>query len=582
MLRMTHGVMPGMGEGVDVHNPTIVNIFRMGLHDNFVWLLGIAVLLSVVLALRSVRAGMTSPEWSEPRGRTILRTGLGLLWILDGILQLQAAMPLGLGSKILEPSKASAPTWWHGAIDGAVQLWNQHPVALAQSVVWLQLGLGILLLSSSGRVGRIAGRLSAIWALIIWITTGFGGLFAHAPSFLFGWPGAPVFYVIAGLGVAMSVDRFPHVYQAVVSRLLGGVLIFGAILQVLPNNGFWSNGQGNALNAMILKMTEVPQPEFLAGLGHIFAGVVRAAGPGINIMLVVWMMATGVGLWRTTVSGFAWPARSLVIGSLVGWVLIQDTGLFGGLATDPNSLILVALIAYTLSPARRTAAPLALRIGPHARMAFANAGIALGSAALLVGNVIGGGSLLRPVESTLYQVYNGDVSAVSAPAPPFELTDQQGDPFVLAQHRGEVILLSFLDPVCDEECPQIGHQLLDVVNHYANSDRKVAMVVVAANLDDHSANDIKHFMSEYNLDNTKSVYFLNGSAEELVDVFSLYGITVASDGEDGKSVHSNIIYIIDEAGQIAYIVGDDPAPGPAGRASTARVLEDAIDSLQNY
>ena len=580
MLRMAHGVMPGMGQGVDVHNPTIVNLFREGLHTNFIWLLGVAVLLSVLLALRSVRAGIASTAWSEPRGRTILRSGLGLLWILDGILQLQTAMPLGLGSQILEPSKEAAPTWWHGVINGAVELWNQHPIALAQSVVWLQLGLGILLLSSSGRTSRIAGRLSAIWALIIWIVTGFGGLFGHAPSFLFGWPGAPIFYVIAGLAVAMSADRFPHVYQAVVTRLLGAVVMLGAILQALPNNGFWSNGQSNALNSMILEMTEVPQPEFLAGLGHIFAGVVRAAGPGINIMLVVWMMATGVGLWRSTVSGFAWPARSLVIGSLAGWILIQDTGLFGGLATDPNSLILVALISFTLSPSMRSAAPFAFRVGPQARTALANAGIALGAAALLVGLVIGGGALVRPVELTMYQVYNGDVSAVSAPAPPFELTDQEGNAFVLDQHRGEVILLSFLDPVCYEECPQIGHQLLDVVNHYANSDRKVAMVVVAANLEDHSANDIAHFMNEYDLAKTQNVYFLNGSSKELVDVFSLYGITVTSGGVDGMSIHTNVIYIIDEAGQIRYIVGDDPAPGSAGRASTARVLERAVDSLQ--
>ncbi len=572
--------MPGMGEGVDIHNPTIVNIFRDGLHSNFVWLLGIAVLLSVLLALRSVRAGFNSPEWSEPRGRTILRTGLGLLWILDGILQLQTAMPLGLGSQVLEPSKEAAPTWWHGVINGAVELWNQHPIALAQSVVWLQLGLGLLLLCSSGRTSRIAGRLSAIWALIIWIVTGFGGLFAHAPSFLFGWPGATVFYVMAGLAVAMTADRFPHVYQAVVTRLLGGILILGAILQALPNNGFWSNGQGNALNAMILEMTEVPQPGFLAGLGHIFAGVVRAAGPGINIMLVVWMMATGVGLWRTTVSGFAWPARSLVIGSLAGWVLIQDTGLFGGLATDPNSLILVALIAYSLSPAMRTAAPLALRVSAQTRMAFANAGIALGAAALFVGIVIGGGAILRPVESTLYQAYNGDVSAVSAPAPSFELIDQSGMPYVLADHKGEVVLLSFLDPVCYEECPQIGHQLLDVVKHYTGSGQKVTMVVVAANLQQHSAADIKHFMNEYDLASSPDVYFLNGTTQALSDVCSLYGITVASGGEDGMSIHTNVIYIIDEAGQIRYIVGDDPAPGSAGRASTARVLERAIDSLQ--
>ena len=113
---------------------------------------------------------------------------------------------------------------------------------------------------------------------------------------------------------------------------------------------------------------------------------------------------------------------------------------------------------------------------------------------------------------------------MSAPAPPFELTDHQGEPFSLGEHRGEVILLSFLDPVCYEECPQIGHQLLDVVNHYANSDRQVAMVVVAANLQDHSATDISHFMGEYDLANTNNVYFLNGSSQQLVDVFSLYGI----------------------------------------------------------
>jgi cytochrome oxidase Cu insertion factor (SCO1/SenC/PrrC family) len=87
-------------------------------------------------------------------------------------------------------------------------------------------------------------------------------------------------------------------------------------------------------------------------------------------------------------------------------------------------------------------------------------------------------------------------------------------------------------------------------------------------------------MSEYSLANTKNVYFLNGSTKELDDVFSIYGITVTSGGEDGMSIHTNVIYIIDEAGQIRYIVGDDPAPGSAGRASTARVLERAIDSLK--
>ena len=574
--------MPGMGHGVDIHNPVVTNLFRLGLHVSFVWVLAFAVLFALGLAFVALRSPDGVPPLSEARPRTTLRVGFGLLWLLDGLLQLQAGMPLGLSSQVLAPTKEAAPTWWHGFIGTAVQIWNQHPLALAQAAVWIQIALAFGLLGSTRMASRVAGLLSAIWALLIWLVSGFGGLFGHGVSVLFGWPGAPLFYAIAGLALALRPEKFPHVYQAVVSKIVGLILILGAVLQALPGSHFWTTGNDNALNQMIQDMTSVPQPAWLAGIGHVGAGVVRAAGPGINMLIVVWLMAAGVGLWRITVSGFRWPASSLAVGAVIVWIVVQDTGLFGGVATDPNSMLPLALLGITLSPRLRTAAPFNVKLSAVARRAIGNAAVSLAGGALIVGTYLGATGIFASPETTLYRAYNGDVAAVEGtPAPDFTLTDQNGQPFSLSTHRAahEVVVLSFIDPVCYEECPQIGHQLLDVVKN-PPSGVKVTVVMVAANLQDHSKRQVEHFMEQYDLAGVSSLYFLNGTTHQLRDVFEQYGITVTTGGEHGMSIHSMVVYIINAAGEIRYIVEDDPAPGPAGRASTVQVLRDAIVTLR--
>lgn len=574
--------MPGMGHGVDIHNPVVTNLFRLGLHVNFVWVLALAIVCAVALAVLSLRSGGGVPPLTEPRPRTTLRVGFGLLWLLDGLLQLQAGMPLGLGSQVLAPTKESAPTWWHGVIGTAVQVWNQHPLALAQAAVWVQVALALGLLGSTRTASRVAGALSAGWALLIWFVSGFGGLFGHGVSVLFGWPGAPLFYAIAGFALALRPERFPHVYQAVVSKVVGFILIVGAVLQALPGSHFWTTGSENAINQMILDMTSVPQPSWLAGAGHVTAGVIRAAGPGVNMAIVVWLMAAGVGLWRITVSGFRWPATSLVIGSVIVWVLIQDTGLFGGMATDPNSMLPLALLGLTLSPRMRTPAPFTVRISPIAQRALGNAAVSLATGALLVGGYLGAVGVFAAPETTLYRAVNGEISSVfGTPAPEFTLRDQHGNAFSLAAHRHahEVVLLSFIDPVCYEECPQIGHHLLDVAKN-PPAGVKVTVAIVAANLKDHSDRQIAHFMKQYDLNGVNSLYFLNGTSSELRHVFEQYGITVTSGGEHHMSIHSMVVYILNSRGEIRFIVEDNPVPGPAGRASTVQVLRDAIVTLR--
>src|SRR5580693_1240636 len=100
--------MPGMSTYLQTKNPVVVEAFHTTLLHQLLLIGFILVLLSVVWnTLRTVQyrrssgdgAGPAAPPASlppEPVGRRVLRIGFGLFWILDGLLQLQSAMPLGL------------------------------------------------------------------------------------------------------------------------------------------------------------------------------------------------------------------------------------------------------------------------------------------------------------------------------------------------------------------------------------------------------------------------------------------------------------------------------------------------------
>src|ERR1700740_277450 len=97
--------MPGMNTGLSNTNPVLVAAFRSALlHQGLVIVL-LLLLLGLAWAgirewVRGARAGAGGP-WSlagpasgapEPAARRVLRVGFGIIWIIDGLLQAQAAM----------------------------------------------------------------------------------------------------------------------------------------------------------------------------------------------------------------------------------------------------------------------------------------------------------------------------------------------------------------------------------------------------------------------------------------------------------------------------------------------------------
>ena len=112
--------MPGMGRALQANNPTIVAAFHHALLQQLLWLLLIVVVLAVawngvrttqyrrwVAAGRVDRGVPAARGGPEAPGRRMLRIGFGCLWLFDGLLQLQASMPLGLPSGVIQPAAGS-------------------------------------------------------------------------------------------------------------------------------------------------------------------------------------------------------------------------------------------------------------------------------------------------------------------------------------------------------------------------------------------------------------------------------------------------------------------------------------------
>ncbi len=568
--------MPGMNPNtLNLSNALVVALFRHALFvTSLLRLTIIAMAFMLVLALtrRILRFNLSPEGVNEPRARTYLRWSFGLIWLVDGILQFQVSMPLGLANNVVRPLEANTPAWLHALMSHGVLLWNSHPINLAVGVAWLQVGIGLVLLASNGLTGRIVGLVSAGWAALVWlIGNGAGGIFVTGASFLFGWPGATVFYVIAGIWLFVKPELFHRWFSLITLRVIAVIVVVGAVLQLLPSNEFWHGGNTNALTQMTSFMTKIAQPHALAWLSREVGRIAGTMGGGFNIIVVLWLSTCAGGLWFATTKGWRWPVWTLVAGCLFFWLTSEDTSLFGGLSTDFNSLLPLAVLAWCASPSLRDAPTRARRL-PREMTSSTGAVVATFATAMIVyAAALMAGSSFAGAETTLYQAQNGAASAASTPAPGFTLTDQFGKTYTLGEHRGYVTLLTFLDPRCWTDCPLLGAQLKDVrASLLANT--KLDIVAVAADPYHEQISDLHHFIVKYDLSNVKDFYFVTGKLPAVRSVWGKFGISVTMAKTDKMSIHSDFMFIINAHHVLKWIIPDDPIASNSGSASAVSEL----------
>jgi cytochrome oxidase Cu insertion factor (SCO1/SenC/PrrC family) len=568
--------MPGMGgSSFTSNNPLVVSMFHHSVFQTSVsWIIAIAlVTLIVASVLRRVNTFNLSPGGlGEPRSRTYLRMAFGAIWLVDGILQFQASMPLAMANGVVAPAAAGTPSWLHALMFDGIGIWNNHPIALAVGTAWIQVGIGLLLLVSNAKIGRLAAAVSVGWATMIWLVgNGAGGIFQSSNSILFGWPGASLFYVAAGVWLALPPSNFPERFSRYTLRGLSVLVAVGAFLQFLPSRGFWHGGNANALTTMTTTMTQTPQPQVLAWVVRHFGDVAGTIGGGFNVAVIIWLGLCSVGLWMASDRGWRWPTNTLVIGSLFFWVVAQDVPFWGGTATDVNSLIPLAVLAWCASPARATSTPLPKHLPVEMRSSSGAVVASFASAMVLFSVVSMGWAKGASAESTLFLAQNGPAASVNTRAPGFTLTDQFGATYSMNEHAGHYTLLTFLDPECWTDCPLLAAQLRQV-RQDLSPDAKLDIVAVAADPYHETIANVNHFIDIHSLKGVKDFYFVTGKLADVQKVWSHYGIGVSMTPTDKMSIHSDYMFIITPAGRLKWIIPDEPLANWAGQHSAESEL----------
>jgi len=277
--------------------------------------------------------------------RRRVRTILGLLWILDGLLQLQRSMfTKAFANQVLDPAGQGQPWLVSQPVALTSRLVATHPVPwnLAFAVIQLSLGIGFLL----PRLVRPALVASVAWAAgVWWLGEGLGGLAGGHADLLTGAPGAVLLYAVLAVAVWPRTGSDGAEYGPLPGWLAvawATLWIGAAVLRLLPGQGS-SDAIGSEISA-----NGGSSPGWLAHIDNSVAGAVSPLGVGLVVAWVLVCVAIGLGGLRAG-SMRAAAATAGILCSAIFWFVGQSLGQpWSGTATDPNTAPLVVLMAFAL------------------------------------------------------------------------------------------------------------------------------------------------------------------------------------------------------------------------------------------
>jgi hypothetical protein len=281
--------------------------------------------------------------------RRHLQIVLGLLWLLDGGLQLQPFMlRTSFARQIIAPVATGQPHFVAAPVQWSADVIAAHPVAwdVPFATVQLLIGLGLLI----PRTTRLALAASLPWALGVWFFgEALSGLASGHASLLTGAPGSVLLYGVLALAAWPPSDP-SHEAPAGWLPLAWAVLwVGGAIFQALPGQNTGTAVAG-AINS--------GAPGWLGRLDASVAAWTTRHGTLVVVALVVAEALIGLGALYRKSRGPAVAAGFVL--ALAIWVIGQDLGLlYTGQATDPNTAPIIALMAIAIlgSSRARVGAP---------------------------------------------------------------------------------------------------------------------------------------------------------------------------------------------------------------------------------
>jgi hypothetical protein len=285
----------------------------------------------------------------------VVQIGLGCLWLLDGLLQLQPKMfGPDFANNVILPSAQGQPGLFSDSVTHMAHLISGQP-AVVNAVfasVQILIGIGLLLRETV----KPALAISIAWALGVWaFGEGFGMLFTGSASPLTGAPGAALLYAAVGLLVWPAARtsspedrRAPAVDEGPLGAA-GGKAIWAAlwvgmgILWLLPAN----RTHGSVAGA--IQGAASGEPGWLSHLDMAASNLFAGRGSSTAVVAATASMIIGLGPLVTKRSWLFFMAGIAV--ALDYWVFGQAFGqILTGNGTDPSTGPLVILLAVALFP----------------------------------------------------------------------------------------------------------------------------------------------------------------------------------------------------------------------------------------
>lgn len=309
----------------------------------------------------SIRTGYTLTTSEMRLSKRSLQVTLGVIWLIDAILQAQPWMfSKAFGTTIIkgaamgQPALVAKPLLW---VAGIVIHYPQLNVVFMLSQFAIAFGL------FSKKTLKPALAASFFWGIGVWyVGDGLGGIFTGGSLMLVGFPTAPILYSIISIAlwptdkvsqrkpkgvyliepVAQRIDRLFSRISIRIADISWPILwIVGAVYALLP-----SQLTSNAVSQAIKASASV-SPDWLSRLDNQIVPVVHSLGITLVLALIVTELLVGVGyLFAVT------RKTSLMVGSILSmgyWVFGQALGaITTGQSTDVNSAPLFILLALVI------------------------------------------------------------------------------------------------------------------------------------------------------------------------------------------------------------------------------------------
>ena len=155
--------------------------------------------------------------------------------------------------------------------------------------------------------------------------------------------------------------------------------------------------------------------------------------------------------------------------------------------------------------------------------------------------------------------YEGAVATPPKPAPGLTLEDSTGKPFDISEHRGKVVLVTWLYVGCPDICPLIVSNFKVVQNKLGARAKDVVFVAVSTDPERDKPKAVNKFLEARGMDGR--MQYLVGGESKLHRVWKTWDIVAEPAAANPELIeHSSPIYGIAASGKITTLYPADFKP----------------------